>query len=84
MPVEFDEEDLKNIIYILGSEKGLGSVDKFFFLNTARNSAYPINIIRMSITFLNHIWVSCHRKKTWRYLLRHFSSLFGVLSTSYA
>lgn len=32
MSVEFDEEGLKNIIYILGSEKGLGSVDKFFFL----------------------------------------------------
>lgn len=32
MSADFDKEGLKNIIYIFGSEKGLGSVDKFFFL----------------------------------------------------
>lgn len=67
MPEDFDKEGLKNIIYIFGSEKGfLGSIDKFFFLNTAENGIYPVNFIRMSITYLNHIWVSCHRKKTWK------------------
>lgn len=66
MSADFDEEGLKNIIYILGSEKGLGSVDKFFFL-ILLEMAFVLSILfeclsLISITF----WFSCHRKKTWK------------------
>lgn len=84
MSVEFDEEGLKNIIYILGSEKGLGSVDKFFFL-ILLEMAFVLSILFECLsTYLNHIWVSCHRKKTWKVSSKTLFKSFGVLSTSYA
>lgn len=84
MSVEFDEEGLKNIIYILGSEEGLGSIDKFFLL-ILLGMPFVLSILFEFLSPFSIIFgFLAIEKRLGRCLLKHFSSLFGVLSTSYA
>lgn len=75
MSVEFDEEGLKNIIYILGSEKGLGSIDKFFFL-ILQEMAFVLSILFECLSLISIIiGFLAIEKRLGRCLLKHFSSL---------
>lgn len=74
----------KTLSIIFGSEKGLGSVDEFFFL-ILLEMAFVLSILFECLSLISIIFgLLTIEKRLGRCLLKHFSSLFGVLSASYA